>query len=603
MMNRLSVVVLLLAALAAGQSPYRLPECVIDEGGVAARPTLPADYIAHGSFHQTTIGLLRSPGSNYVAWVGYWHPRWRPSFHDVAARTIVAPSGPADTVYMIYPTAEVRNNGSVGERFWTYFLIRHGVATVYRESLWVAVASGATRTVYFPGRRMTQLGPHVACCSVYLAGDENRQNDTASRWFKVMARPPWPENWAEIASMPAPPSNRAVKAGGWLVYVASPGRFYAAKGNKTGDYYSFDAQSGRWSPARGIPNGRDGRAPGRGAAATTDGRGYVYATKGNNTLGFWRYDCALDSWLQRADVPFGPYGKRVKTGTDVAWADHDGVERVYLLKGYKTDFYRYSVLADSWERLPDAPTGRNPKWDQGSWLVWDGANSLYAHKAVYHEMWRFDLTTLTWDTLPRTGMPLVSGQTGRTKKSKNGGCGTWDVDRVAAFKGGNTQEFWTYFPDGDTWHELDTIPGFGSSGRRVRIRDGADIVAMSPGVYFALKGSKSNEFWRYVAVPGATAPAPPRSGVMAGTLPRGSPELTVATPARGRLEIGYGLPSAGAARLELLDVSGRIVREHPLVGTGGRTALALNGLPAGAYFVRLRAGTLALTRQVLVLSD
>ena len=107
------------------------------------------------------------------------------------------------------------------------------------------------------------------------------------------------------------------------------------------------------------------------------------------------------------------------------------VRFVYMLKGYYTEFYKYDPARDTWYALPDAPTGLKLKWDKGSWIVYDGRRSIFAHAARYynrasdrHYLFKYDVLRDSWVQGSLTGMPLW-GQHGRKikrKKSKDGGC-------------------------------------------------------------------------------------------------------------------------------------------------------------------------------------
>ncbi|MEO0078910.1 MAG: hypothetical protein ABIK86_07945, partial [candidate division WOR-3 bacterium] len=174
--------------------------------------------------------------------------------------------------------------------------------------------------------------------------------------------------WRETANpMPSTPSGKEIKDGGWVVYDASTEKVYAAKGNKVSDFYVFEPGSEVWTPKTVIPTGREGKVPSKGAVGCADGQGHIYATKGNNTLGFYKYVIATDSWFQKADIPLGTTNKKVKGGTDLAYAESNDTGYVYLLKGYRNEFWRYNVARDSWELRSSPPTGT--KYDKGSWLV------------------------------------------------------------------------------------------------------------------------------------------------------------------------------------------------------------------------------------------
>ncbi len=75
---------------------------------------------------------------------------------------------------------------------------------------------------------------------------------------------------------------------------------------------------------------------------------------------------------------------------------------------------------------------------------------------------------------------------------------------------------------------------------------------------------------------------------------RARPSLTVApNPAFGAAWAEFRIDGSGPATLELLDVTGRIQQARvvpPTSGADQRERLELTGLPAGAYWVRLRQG-------------
>lgn len=579
---------------------YRQPEWVLDEGGQEATS---ASYILNGSFHQTTIGY--TTGGNYIGWIGFWHPRPRLTLaHDVAAVRIVSPSGVVDTLSEITPRATVVNYGNVAENFLAIFSIRMqgGGISVYRNVKLVHLEPGESRVESFTPTLLHSTGPHIARCSVALASDTNRANDTVSLVFKVLSRPPLPEGWSEVDPVPAPPSGRGVQAGGWLAVDPSAGVLYVSKGNKSADFYCYNpSATPAWRSLADWPKGREGKLPARGSRGCAPGNGYVYATKGNNTLGFWRYDVYFDAWEQLPDVPYPPSTRRVKDGCDLTAVELDGVIYIYLLKGQRGDFYRYNTLTGVWEELPSAPGVT--KWYRGSFIVYDGAGTIYAHKGKYHEFYAYDVRAGEWRPDPLTPMPISSPKMLTSKRSKDGGCGTWGYNSILALKGGNTCEFWRYHPDGDSWTELDTMPSVGSSGRKKRVRDGGDIDLFVDGLVYALKGNKTLEMWRYVPGAEIVHPEPKlRSGVMAEETRPCGPFLEPAAPAhRDNLAVRYYLGCEQTARVELLDISGRTVARENVTGPEGCFKPHGNTLRSGIYFVRLITRGATLFRKVVIL--
>jgi hypothetical protein len=526
--------------------------------------------------------------------------------HDVAAVEVVAPK---DTISSgnVTPRSTVRNNGTDREAVAvTLTIVDAAPPYANTVSLPQGLPAGVDTTVSFPTWN-AKVGSYTARCSVFLATDENRANDTVSApvWVVSSLVP----GWHAKRPVPDQPSTRQVKDGGWL---ADDGDYiYAAKGNKTPDFYRYYVPTDSWATLAPVPAGVEMKPPGKGAVGVAGG-GYVYAVKGNNTQGFFRYDIANDSWRQMASIPLGTTNKKVKGGSDVVYVGGRGhdTDYVYLLKGYKTEFWRYNVETDSWRAMADAPAGTKAKYDKGSWLVAKKEPgpppkpyTLYAHKAKYHEFRKYDAVADTWYSQPLHGMPFL-GMMGKSKKAKDGSCGVLQGDFIYALKGGNTQEFWRYALVGDSWDEMDTMPQYGSSLRKKKAKAGADIVE-SNGALYALKGNKTNELWQYVPYP---LPTPGFSVLRSGALARGTEHqrsnvLRIAPNplAGGFVTLRFSLPDACPATVRVCDVTGRTVAYKNLAATGtGATTLDLRNLPAGLYLVQLTAREYTATRKLIV---
>jgi hypothetical protein len=199
------------------------------------------------------------------------------------------------------------------------------------------------------------------------------------------------------------------------------------------------------------------------------------------------------------------------------------------------------------------------------------------------------------------GMPMV-GMMGKTKKSKDGGSGAYYAGGLYALKGGNTQEFWKLTLPG-TWTELETMPAFGSTGKKKRVKAGGDIAAYGGGAFFALKGNKTLELWRYVE-PAAFGSAPERDAdAQSGRGVAGLVSLSVvpSVVAGGRATMSYSLPAGAAARVRVFDAAGREVYSRSFVASrSGTTGLDVSGLAAGVYLLRLEADGLAASRKLVV---
>jgi hypothetical protein len=534
-------------------------------------------------------------------WDIYGRPLGTFMSRDAGVVRIDAPTGSRDTLAGIFPQATITNLGPVPASLRLHFILATAGGTeVYRESLdMVDVEPGAQTGVEFPAWTQPHpSGAYTARCSLAYLGDQNALNDQASGIFAIT--PPAP-GWREMQSLPASQSGRAAKDGAWLAHDHSSGRIYAARGYKTADFHCYDAARDSWCVLDTFPAGPDGRLPYKGAAGASDGDGTIYATKGNNTLEFYSYSAAANDWTPMPPVPEGIYRKKVKGGTDMAYAVINDTGYVYLLKGYKNEFYRYNTLKDSWQDLAAAPVGVNLKWDKGSWLAFDGASTILAHKAKYHEFYAYDILGATWcDTL--VGMPLRTSR-GSDRKARDGSCGEWLDGSVYALKGTNTQDFWRYDPPGDSWHMLDTIPAYGSAGVRKRPKSGASLTAVEPALLYALKGNKCNEFWRYFVaeLPGrhgaqASVARPPQPGVL-----RVVPNPLSTDMARVCWSMVGQSSEPGHLSISFYDICGRRHVRVPVSPSAEGTAdVKLDRLPDGVYLVRLEAGAGALTERLVL---
>jgi hypothetical protein len=523
--------------------------------------------------------------------------------HDVGTVRINAPTHVADTMLPFTPSADVFNYGNREETFLVRFIMMFANGDpFYRDSSVITLRPSTGRTQLFRQAKFLQLGHYIVSCSTALDVDEYRGNDAVTQMTKV-CRPLWPEGWYEVASMPLLPSGKAVKKGGWLAFMRGAGLFFGAKGNKLPDFYCYDPGPDTWGLRRKIPTGTEAKLPANGAAATTDGNRYIYATKGNNTFGFWGYDAVTDSWSQLANVLPARSGKKVKGGSDLSFVHKQDTDYVYLLKGGRNDFCRYNVAARRWDQMPLAPQGANIKWDNGSWLAYDGERYIYAHKARYSELWKYDTQADTWLNTVLPGMPVYHPVTHQSRKSKDGSSAAWYDNAVYALKGANTTEYWKFDVTTNRWYDLDTIPSVGASGRRIRVKDGGDIAAFGDGVFFALKGNKSCQLWRYTLSAEIIGPAPDREGVMANPMTIADCRLSIAPNplAAGFAALRYSLPGAGAARLSVYDVTGhRVVARTLAAGRSGSVNLDLRHLSNGVYLVKLQSADFAATQKLVV---
>ncbi len=384
-----------------------------------------------------------------------------------------------------------------------------------------------------------------------------------------------PKGWTEVAPMPAGTGNYGIKQGGWL--SAGEEGIYAGKGNKSRDFYVYNPSKNTWTSLTPIPD-MEGKFPSKGTRGVYIGNGEVLLSTGNNRSSFWIYNSSSSSWGKTTDIPGGPSGKGIKGGNDMVFVQNEQGNFVYVLKGYKTEFWKFDVDKETWSQLPNAPIGRMGKYNEGSFLVYDGDNTIYAHKAKYfttnnHEMGKFDVMGDTWYSQLLTGMPLEGLDNGslKRKKSKDGGSGAWANGGIQALKGGNTQQFFWYNPLEDKWTELDTLPSIGSYGKKKRVKQGGDLVSCN-GISYALKGNKTLEFWEYGGAYSLDDIVKENQQIQSENK-SSEPTNQSQTIMTKQQAISYGLREQIRARL---NPSGRVITEKEW---------KKGNLPSGVYFI------------------
>ncbi|MFO7638553.1 MAG: right-handed parallel beta-helix repeat-containing protein [bacterium] len=540
---------------------------------------------------------------------------------DVGVAQIIQPGTFVDTNATFTPTARWRNyNTSDPVSFTAYFEIESPtLGWFYAEQVTVNdLAPGMDTVLSFTDVSVgMDTGAWAARCSSYAAGDINPANDAAWRTFVVAARPPFDEGWVEVKPMPLAPSGKAARRGAWLALNPGDGMIYATKGYKTQDFYRYDPIADTWTELASAPaDPVKGRPLEKGCRGITDGDNTIYMVHGNNTTAFWQYDIAANAWTPLADVPLGPSGKRVKGGGDLVHVTVADSAYLYFLKGDRLEFYRYDIASGQWQQLADMPVGIRNRVKRDGWLAWDGGNAIYALKPNYfdranetHEFWQYDIAGDSWLTnaeLRLAGMPLWGMHGGRIKrkKAKDGGAGAYDGGLVYAIKGGNTQQFWLYDELADAWTEQDTVPTFGSTGRRRRVNAGADLVGYGGGAFFMLKGNKTVELWRYVVPMGfAARPRLERSGVMSGksVLPDATLDISPNPVIGGLVTLRCNLPNAEPAVVSVFDITGREVFRQSAIGNRqSAIRLDLRSLSAGIYLVQLEADGFSATRKLVL---
>jgi hypothetical protein len=101
--------------------------------------------------------------------------------------------------------------------------------------------------------------------------------------------------------------------------------------------------------------------------------------------------------------------------------------------------------------------------------------------------------TLNIGWIARTSLP--PGPSSKPKTVKSGGALAYvPPTTIYAFKGNNTNEFYSYDMASNFWTAKETIPWV---GKKKRVKAGASLCSDNQNYVYALKGNGTVEFWRY----------------------------------------------------------------------------------------------------------
>ncbi|MEO0077503.1 MAG: T9SS type A sorting domain-containing protein [candidate division WOR-3 bacterium] len=141
------------------------------------------------------------------------------------------------------------------------------------------------------------------------------------------------------------------------------------------------------------------------------------------------------------------------------------------------------------------------------------------------------------------------------------------------------------------------------SGKKKRVKAGADVVSVGGGAFFVTKGNKTNECWRVVLQKSK------QDGVTDAQASNGSVRLTIGpNPLRagfatirlsGQAPLGYEIP----AKVSMYDAAGRLVLHSSFDNRTSSLPLDLQHLSAGVYLLRLEHKGGCIDRKLVVVSQ
>jgi len=399
---------------------------------------------------------------------------------DIGILRIISPSDSISEGEII-PQIEVRNFGNVSGSFLLKLAIYQNSSLVYLDSVFGDLSPYENRIVNFSPWQATE-GNFRIVVSLELPGDMVLENNTLSKNFVVQSYEPW----LLLRDIPRG-SYKGVKGGAALAFGNN--KVFAFKGNNTREFYIYSYATNSWREGKPLPAGDKGKnVKDGGALAFADAYNLLFAIKGNKTKEFYAYNPELDSWERKKDIP-GKKGPGGGSGLIYLSLSSD-TNYIILLKGNTKEFYCYFIEKDSWFSLKELPGEK--KFKKGSALTTDN-RYVYILKGSTNEFFVYDLRKDSFEK--KKDLPLI-GRSLKKKKAKDGAALACDGERIYAFKGGNSDEFWAYDIANDEWFELEPIPLL-PSNKKVK-SGGALCYDKVNKIVYAFKGSNTYEFWRYL---------------------------------------------------------------------------------------------------------
>ncbi|GEM_PF-1096282 len=489
--------------------------------------------------------------------------------YDVGPTRIVSPIGIIQQGNVI-PSCTVYNFGNRIANFKVFFIINSGLDVVYYDSAEVTnLAPDRATKVSFKVWSAT-IGNYQTLTYTQWSLDENRTNDSLKGTVIVRSVL---FGWGKVGDVvPRAPDNKRIKSGGGMTKCGN--YLYILKGNNTRSFYKYLPEASAAQIEDTVPLGEKNKRVKKGSGITSDGQRYIYIVKGGNTREFFRYDTQRGEtiWKTLLDVDPGPNNKALKNGTAIAYTPG----YVYLLKGSNTkEFYRYIISEDRWEVRNGPPRAKGFK--DGSCLVAYDDTLLYLLGDRYNNFYRYNTKTNTWDSLKP--MPLSHPQLNRNKKVKEGAALTVLDGKIYAFKGGNTGEFWVYYPIGDSWKGKAMIPKE-PDGKLVK--GGAALVTFGQAIW-ALKGNNTVSIWKYIEPPTCLFSQLPNEG-SAGEISEVKKEFGVKsrTNPTTPVTIFYNLPTREVVTLRIYNSLGELVYSEKT----NQGFFSVRKLPPGIYILR-----------------
>ncbi|MEO0087012.1 MAG: T9SS type A sorting domain-containing protein [candidate division WOR-3 bacterium] len=391
------------------------------------------------------LHLFRFDNASYTnnyRWIYYKRYRTH-HYYDVGATKIISPTGINYRDTTSKPViGKVKNFGNTQATFWSFFKIYKGNSLIYLDSIRKTLESNAESTLNFtPYPWASDTGEFKIILKTFLPGDTNPDNDSLVGSFQVIP----------ILDVGA-------------TYILSPpigGRIERDTTSKpvTGKVKNFgDIPATFWT--------------------------YFKIYKKENLI----YSDSIEKRVE-------PNAESTLNFTPYPWASDTGEFTVIMNTGLVGDVnpsndtisgtFRVIILPPGWYRKADVSGATKPvKSGAGLCVLRDTIYAIIGNNTS--DLMIYDIKRNTWS---KKGEVPFSYLTTKKKYIKKGAAICTDGQYIYILKGNNTNEFWRYKPEKDSWKEWDI-------GFTKRVKGGSMAYDGSNYIYI-ISGSNNNEWKRF----------------------------------------------------------------------------------------------------------
>ena len=295
------------------------------------------------------------------------------------------------------------------------------------------------------------------------------------------------DTWIQMPDSPA-----SVEYGSSMTVI--DGYIYMLRGYNSTLFYRFNIEEESWDiPTQGLfgPTTTTGTSYfeyNYGAELAADGQGNVYIARGYYSDDFGVFDTDTGEFTRLARTPVGIYN-----GSAMVYNDDEGV--LYLTSGdlrtrksgtVNNYFMKYTISTNTWEFIDSDPVPYQTQY--GSSMTYDGSRYIYLTRgANTNWWWRYDTQGTAgsrWSGTLTTISGWVQGY-GAQLVYKQVGANNY----IYSIRANNTNTFWRYDIDGDSWLQLTNVPG--------TVRYGASLADGNDGYLYATRGNNTDDYYRY----------------------------------------------------------------------------------------------------------